>query len=116
MSNNDETTVTVKKYKGDDVCAECGRYIRNVIEIDGVPYGIRCCEKHLPRTHKIVKGEIIEIVSKMDIARSMFADQMTFVRFCSQPTWQLVQFVESRPIDHPIAKGVRAIIEARRSQ
>lgn len=113
MTSN-ETTVTVKMYKGDETCAECGRCIRNVVEIDGVPYGIRCCEKYLPRTHKIVKGEVVQIVSPMDIAREMFADKMTFVRFCSQPTWQLAQFVESRPVDHPIAKGVRAIIAARR--
>lgn len=35
--------------RGEDKCAECGAYIRNIVRIDGVPLGTTCAEAFLPR-------------------------------------------------------------------
>lgn len=50
---NENVKVTYKK--GEDRCHCCGRYIRNIVEIDGVPYGTKCADGFLPRGQRVGK-------------------------------------------------------------
>lgn len=98
-----ENSVSVKMYKGEEVCRECGRHIRNVVEIDGVTYGVRCCEKHLPHTHRVnhKTHQVETIVSPMEIARQSFGDeQQVFKAFWSQSVESLQAFLAARTPDH----------------
>lgn len=104
----------VKIYKGEETCTECGRFVRNVVEIDGVPYGVRCCEKYLPRTHKVIKGEVVQVMSPMEYAASFFENPEVFTRFWVRTSADLRAFLESRTPDHFRYAGVSAILAAKR--
>ena len=108
---------TVRTYKGEDICHECGRCIRNIVEIDGVAYGVRCCEKYLPRTHKVdhKRGVVIEVMTQMELAQMIFADDEAFPRFWVQPVESLELFLANRSRDHYRYNGVQAIVFAKRA-
>lgn len=61
---------TVRQYKEETKCAHCGRFIRNVVEIDGVQYGTRCCEAFLPRHASIAKNGVVMIDVQKIIAQA----------------------------------------------
>ncbi len=103
---------TVRTYKGEDICHECGRCIRNIVEIDGVAYGVRCCEKYLPRTHKVIAGAVVCTETPMQTAQRVFGDDVVFTRFWAKPIDVLEQFIVDRP-DSVRCAGVRAIIAAK---
>jgi hypothetical protein len=106
----------VRVYKGEDICHECGRCIRNIVEIDGVAFGVRCCEKYLPRTHKVdhKRGVVVQVETSLETAQRIFADDAVFPRFWAQPVWQLEAFLLSRP-DSPRYAGVAAIVKAKKA-
>ncbi len=110
-----ERIATVKMYKGEEVCHECGRHIRNVVEIDGVTYGVRCCEKYLPRTHKVdhKRNVVVEVMSPVDYARSLFEDQEIFIRFWVKPLSELQAYLDRRPAGYFRCAGVIAIMRAK---
>lgn len=39
--------------KGEDRCANCGAFIRNIVRIDDVPYGVTCADRFLPRSKRV---------------------------------------------------------------
>lgn len=104
-------TTTVKTYRDDTVCECCGRDIRNVVEIDGVKYGIRCCEAFLPRFAKVVKGEIV-IDYMSEAIKELGQERVT--RFWAQPINQLesyLQRAQERGAD--TVEGIKMLIAAK---
>lgn len=104
---------TVRMYKEETVCAHCGRYIKNVVEIDGTQYGTRCCEQFLPRHYSVKKGVVVVNAHSM-IAEAKAILGETYVRFASQPTAHLQDYVQ-RAIARGAkqAEGVSLILAAR---
>lgn len=88
---NDHMPV-VKMYKEETVCCECGRYIKNVVEIDGVQYGTRCCEKHLPRHYSVKKGAVVINTTAMKAEAETILGQR-FVPFWIKSDVELDQYV-----------------------
>jgi len=56
-------TQTIRYYKDETTCKNCGRHIKNVVEVDGVEYGIVCCDLFIDSKSTVRK-----------IKRSQFAD------------------------------------------
>lgn len=104
-------TTTVKTYRDDATCECCGRSIRNVVEIDGVKYGIRCCEAFLPRFAKVVKG-VVEIDYTSVAVAELGQDR--FIRFWAKPVDHLKDYL-GRAIASgaDTVEGVKMIIAAK---
>ena len=60
-------THEVKFYREETTCKCCGRFIRNVVEIDGVQYGTTCAESFMPRI-KSFKGNFAEKMQQAERA------------------------------------------------
>lgn len=48
-----EMNVTVTIERGEERCICCGAYIRNIVRIDGIPYGTKCALAFMPRNTEI---------------------------------------------------------------
>lgn len=77
-----ENFVTVRMYREETKCQCCGRYIRNVVEIDGVQYGTRCADGFLPRYATLKKGVLT--VDLMAEAKKHLGEERA-LRFWAQP-------------------------------
>jgi hypothetical protein len=103
--------VTVKMYREETKCQCCGRYIRNVVEIDGVQYGTRCCEAYLPRFATVVKGVVV--IDYMGAAiKELGQDRVN--RFWAQPISQLNDYLQ-RAIERKAdtVEGIKMLIAAK---
>lgn len=120
MTNTDHIP-TVKMYKEETVCCECGRYIKNVVEIDGAQYGVRCCEKYLPRHYSVKKGIVVANTDKM-IADAKTIMGERYIPFSRKTAIELNAYIAARIAECPqplIAvenmKGIALILAARNS-
>lgn len=64
--------------RGEEICHNCGQYIRNIIWVDGVAYGPECGQQFLPKAPKTSKQFEValqnqEIALRIETAHQMIA-------------------------------------------
>lgn len=121
----------IRYYKDETRCTNCGRFIKNVVEVDGVQYGIKCCDGFIdskPVVNKIKKTDFAQLVATqkredLKAERDALLDYAIAVlpanpisggmsAFFNQPTARLETFL-TKYSHMPVALGVIAILQSR---
>ena len=104
--------------RGDDICAECGAHIRNIVRIDGTPYGTTCAEAYLPRheRNRVRKTDFSQVAREALKARRTELLREAHVdlppAFVNKPSHVLVAHVWGNE-NHPHRAKLAMIVEAR---
>lgn len=124
-------TQTIRYYKEETRCNHCGRHIKNVVEVDGVQYGIVCCDSFIESkatVRKINRTDFAQLVIEQERANKQ-AEKMELLQyaidtlpvlfgatrshFLNKPNAYLEQFLSDKP-DSPLTLGIIALLESRK--
>jgi|GEM_PF-3644953 len=123
-------TQTIRFYKEETTCKNCGRHIKNVVEVDSVEYGIVCCDLFIESkatARKIKRVKFAELVaaqerdalkaernSLLDYAIAVLPDVFGKPSpFFNKPTHELKSWLQKYS-GNANALGVIAILESRK--
>jgi hypothetical protein len=114
---------TIRYYKEETKCMNCGRFIKNVVEVDGVQYGIKCVDgfiDHKATVNKINRSKFADLVSSQAIADKKELHS-TIVQFAidtlpdslmNRSTADLTNWLSSKPYSN-FNLGIQAILVSR---
>lgn len=112
----------VSFYKEETRCQCCGRYIKNVVEIDSVQYGIVCADAFLPKSMLAVAKKDFNLAIKLqdeqarrDLHASLLdyaLEQLNGTFLINRTTDFYLDYVKTRP-NSPFVLAIFAILASR---
>lgn len=115
----------INYYKEETKCENCGRHIKNVIEIDNVKYGVVCAEQFMPKSEFLLAKRDFNqaIINQQNSDKKALYNALieygTSILDCGAFSPMLnrtTEFYEewlSTRAHHKLALGVTAILQAR---
>lgn len=71
--------------KGEDRCQCCGAFIRNIVRIDGVPFGITCADQFLPRSQQVGKNFQQKLLMQQSAQNRALSDALIQYAYANLP-------------------------------